>query len=78
MIFEDINYFKQACKNIIGNKQAKAVNYAVNYARMGLTLTDIESARTQALYILSNITYWRGSIASETRSILKNFLEATK
>jgi len=72
MPYNSLEYFHHACQSIIDNKDAKAVNWAVNYARHGLTITDIYEAKHQSLYILSNITHWRGPIASETRSILKN------
>jgi len=71
-MIDNINYFRQACRNIVDNKNAKAVNYAVDYAVYGLTINDKYEAHVQALYILNNITYWRGPIANETRSILKN------
>ena len=77
-MFNTIEYFHQACQNIIDNKNQKALNYAVNYARQGLEMSGISSARVKALYILNNIIYWRVPIAKETRSILKNFIEATK
>ena len=77
-MFNTIEYFHQACQNIVDNKSQKAVNYAVNYARKGLEMSGILSARVQALYILNNIIYWRGPIAKESRNILKNFVEATK
>ena len=77
-MFNTIEYFHQACQNIIDNKNQKALNYAVNYARQGLEMSGILSARVQALYILNNIRYWRGPIAKESRNILKNFVIATK
>ena len=77
-MFNTIEYFHQACQNIVDNKSQKALNYAVNYARQGLEMSGISNARVQALYILNNIIYWRGPIAKESRGILKNFVEATK
>ena len=72
-MFQSLEYFKQACQNIVDHKNSAAVNYAVGYAEYGLTITDKHEAKVQALYILNNITHWRGPIASESRSILKNF-----
>lgn len=63
--------FKKACKSIIANRNAKALNYAVNYAIHGLTIKDEYEAEIQALYILNNITHWRGDLAKETRALLK-------
>jgi len=65
--------FQKACQNIIDNQEAKALNYAVNYAKYGLQVTGKAEARTQALYILNNMTHWRGVVAKETRSLLKTF-----
>jgi len=77
-MFDTIEYFHQACQNIVDNRDQKALNWAVNYAREGLRMNEVDDARTQALYILNNISYWRGPIAEESRSILKNFIFATK
>lgn len=69
--YGSLEYFKHACKNIVDNRDAKALNYAVNYAKYGLTITSLDEAKVQALYILNNMTHWRGDIAKETRAILK-------
>ena len=71
-MINSLSYFYQACRNITDNRTEKALNYAVNYAEYGLTVTDKHEAKVQALYILNNITRWRGPIAKESRSILKN------
>lgn len=63
--------FHKACQNIVDNKNKKALNYAVNYAKYGLSITTEEEAKVQALYILGNIIYWRGEVAKETRQMLK-------
>ena len=85
MDYASIPYFKQACRNIVDNQDAKAVNWAVNYAKTGLQIekyiADPDNDREVvylANYILGNITHWRGPIANETRSILKNFIGARK
>ena len=76
MEYTSVQYFRHACQNIIDHQDAKAVNWAVNLAKQGLVYTDNstsdEELKTRALYILTNITHWRGPIAKETRSILKN------
>jgi len=65
--------FHKACQLIVDNSHKKAVNWAVNYARHGLTVTNEEEAKTQALYILNNIQYWRGEVAKDVRTLLKKF-----
>lgn len=63
--------FHKACQSIVDNQDEKALNYAVNYAKHGLTITTLYEAKIQALYIVGNITSWRGITAQETRAILK-------
>ena len=63
---------KEALQVIIDNRQAKALNYAVNYAREGLLLKG-EALRVQVLYVLGNMTGWRGITAKEVRTVLKEF-----
>ena len=63
---------KKALQVIVDNRQQKSLNWAVNYAREGLLMTG-EALRVQVLYILSNITGWRGVVAKEVRMTLKEF-----
>lgn len=63
---------KEALQSIIDNREAKALNYAVNYAREGLLLTG-EALHVQVLYVLGNMTGWRGITAKEVRTVLKEF-----
>jgi hypothetical protein len=72
--------FEEACQAIVdaGNdpKQVNQVNYAVNYAYAGIYRIPKEDAyarKVQALYILGNITRWRGDKAKEVRAFLKAF-----
>lgn len=72
--------FEEACQAIVdaGNdpKQVNQVNYAVNYASAGIHLIpkdDERGRKVQALYILGNITHWRGDKAKEVRAFLKEF-----
>ena len=65
---------KEALQKIIDNRQAKALNYAVNYAQEGLLLTG-EALRVQCLYILGNMTSWRGEDAKKVRKTLKAFVK---
>lgn len=46
--------------------------YAKAYALAGSKMTG-EEARVQALYILNNITHWRGGPSKEVRAFLKEF-----
>lgn len=72
--------FEEACKAIIAAgedpKQVQQVNYAVNYASAGIHLINkdnIHARKLQALYILNNITRWRGDTAKAVRAFLKEF-----
>jgi hypothetical protein len=65
---------KEALQCIIANKTAKALNYAVNYAKEGLRQTE-ESLRVQCLYILENMRAWRGEDAKRVRNTLKAFVK---
>ena len=77
IMFGNIKYFHHACQNVVDNKKLMVLKYAANYARYGLTIQDVEEARVQAMYVLGNIAYWQGDIASETRSCLRNFIKVT-
>lgn len=46
---------------------------AKSYARAGMTLTTSDAQETQALYILSNINFWRGQDAKNVRQFLRTF-----
>ena len=63
---------KESLQCVVDNKTAKALNYAVNYAREGLLLNG-ESLRIQCLYVLENIKAWRGEDAKQVRQTLKAF-----
>ena len=63
---------KEGLQRIIDNREAKALNYAVNYAREGLLLTG-EALHVQVLYVLGNMKGWRGTTAKEVRTTLKEF-----
>ena len=62
---------KEALEQIMLHKDEKALNYCVNYAKVALR----DPNKTQLLYVVSNMTHWRGPIAKEVRETLK---EATK
>jgi len=68
-----VENFHKACQLIVDNSDKKAVNWAVNYAKYGLTVTNEKDAQVQALYILSNIRCWGGEVARDVRALLKAF-----
>lgn len=45
--------------------------YAKAYAEAGLDMTDAHEIKVQALYVLSNISRWRGDLAKAVRTELK-------
>lgn len=64
--------YSEACRAIINARGNEAVNWAVNYAKAGLAYAEnSDAARVQSLYILNNITSWRGDVAKEARAALK-------
>jgi hypothetical protein len=67
--------FHECCDAIIAAgkdpKQVRQVNYAVGYAEAGKRIGTPEGQQVQALYILSNISRWRGDVAKQVRADLK-------
>ena len=67
--------FDECCAAIIAAgrdpKQVKQVNYAVGYAETGRLMSYPDAIKVQALYILNNITSWRGDTAKAVRAALK-------
>lgn len=50
--------------------------YARAYAKAGLShpeMLNLRAQQTQALYILNNMTHWRGDLATQLREWLRNF-----
>lgn len=62
--------FDECCATILRNRNEKALNWAVEYARAGLGMAGAD-ARVQALYILNNMSRWRGDTAKQVRESLK-------
>ena len=62
---------------IVDNREVKALNYAVEYARVGLLMTGHE-LYIQCLYVVGNITHWRGDTAKAVRDVLKKFIKENK
>lgn len=73
--------FNEACQRIvIAAKESYPegmIQYAANYARIGMSMTDREEIRTQALYILNNLRHWRGEEAKMVKETIKAFAEET-
>jgi len=64
-IFDALNLTVEHCKN----------QYAVAYARKALELElRGEALRHQVLYVLTNISHWRGPAAQGVRTTLKQFV----
>ncbi len=64
--------FHEACLAIVDNRAAKSLNYAVGYAEAGLGMEmGSHEAKVQALYVLNNVTHWRGDLAKTVRAALK-------
>jgi hypothetical protein len=60
----------QALQTILDNASQPALNYAVNYARAALHMTGRE-LQVQLLYVLNNMSHWRGPIAKQVRETLR-------
>lgn len=60
----------EACAAIVTNRHEKALNYAVHYAYAGMHMTGAD-ARVQAIYILNNMSRWRGPTAKLVRESLR-------
>lgn len=73
---------KNALFSIIHNRKEKALNYAVEYARYAVEMINNECSdedlRVQLLYVVGNISHWRGQEAKETREVLKAALKGLK
>lgn len=66
-----VEEFHSACQSILHESKSPALNYAVGYARAGLSMTDPREVQVQCLYILNNITHWRGTTAKRSRETFK-------
>lgn len=67
----NLEEFRNACRAVVANKEKRSLAYAVGYASAGLALADARSIQVQCLYILNNMTGWRGPVATECRGIFK-------
>lgn len=68
---------RQVLDSIVANKHEKALNYAVNYAHVGRHMEGHE-LYVQVLYVLNNITRWRGEVAKRVRGVLKQYVKENK
>lgn len=62
-----------ALRKIVDNSNQPSLNWAINYAKAGLAMPEGEALRVQVLYVLNNITHWRGEGAKEVRTTLKAY-----
>lgn len=67
----NVESFEVCCQRIIRERGNRALNYAIGYAEAGIGMIHPDSITVQCLYILNNISGWRGQVAKETREELK-------
>ena len=71
---------RNALASIVKNRNEKALNWAVEYARFGIELIedncDNDSLRIQLMYVTGNISRWRGEEAKQVRDTLKNAIKS--
>lgn len=65
-----IGQFREACRMVLRKCPDE---YAKSYASAGLTLVSLTEVKAQSLYILSNMTKWRGEDAAVCRQVFKAF-----
>lgn len=69
--------FHEACQRVIrAAKDAKPdalIQYAASYAKRGMAMRDMREIKVQALYILNNLSAWRGEEARIVKETLKGF-----
>lgn len=63
--------FHEACREVINSSNN---DYAKAYAKAGLNMYSHDEISSQALYILSNLSRWSGTLARDTKKILKEFI----
>ena len=63
-----------ALKTLLQHSDADALNYAVNYANAAVVMEmHGHELYVQVLYVLNNMTGWRGGTAKQVRAVLKAF-----
>jgi hypothetical protein len=73
----------EALQTIVDNQDNPSLNYAINYAKVGLQMSEQDMGfETQILYVLSNLSHWRAnkkfSITKETIKEVKETLKESK
>lgn len=61
------------CRRILAEPKYRSMELAHAYARVGLQLSG-KSLRTHILYLLANLTNWKGTTASECKKVLGEFI----
>lgn len=66
--------YEQCCREVLKaareNPKNSGLQYAASYASAGIGMQG-EEKRVQTLYILSNLSTWRGDKAKEVKAALK-------
>jgi len=63
-----------ALEVITSNSHIRALDYAVNYATLGLGMYG-EDLQTQVMYVLCNTATWRGEVAMNVKKVLNGYLK---
>lgn len=63
---------RKAMQTIVNNSHEKSLNYAIEYAKMGRYMSGYD-LKIQCLYILGNMSRWRGDTAKSVRDTLKKY-----
>jgi hypothetical protein len=70
---------RRSFESIVANQEKKALNWAIDYAEHGIALIDGNCSdhdlKMQILYVLNNITHWRGDESVVVRGTLKEALK---
>jgi len=67
----------EALRTTVANRNEKSLNYCISYAKAGLLMTG-HALHDQILYVLVNMTNWRGDTAEKVRTILKDYIKNSK
>ena len=70
-----VRHFHKLC-DIVSQKCANP--YAKAYAEAGLGLSDPHECYVQSLYILNNLSSWRGELAKPVREGFKLFVKENR
>jgi hypothetical protein len=70
-----IHEVREALDQILINQDVPQLKWCVNYAQHALTITDPYDMYVQLLYVLDNMKRWRGTVAKQVRTVLKQFVK---